>query len=230
MNEQEFMKFKKGDFVKVRGRSLNYYPRKDEVVFGYIRETRADSHCRYLGSLGNGEREDLWLEVIPKGIDEKYSAMFNINGIKSMRKLKGERFMSITVKQAVDCLEDTMTDFIVVCNIYSKVFILTWLGSEKGYVAYGFQPMGRTAFQEFGIGISEEDGLKDYLMEQIRKGGFLYYARSVEQMVDAVVLQKRGCLLPEIVADNTHTITIDGKDIEISDKSFKQLKTSLDEK
>lgn len=130
------------------------------------------------------------------------------------------------LKQAVEYLKDPMMyrDFLVVAEAFEKTYLLCYVGTEKGYFTYGFQPVGRLAFYEFGIGTSwpQEDGLENYLEDCLKNGFKLYNAFSLKQVV-------QGNLTQITLEPPSHVIRIDGKDIKISHDSYLAVKKSLEE-
>lgn len=94
-------------------------------------------------------------------------------------------------------------NFMVICYAYQKIYLLTWLGAEKGNFRYGFQPIEKTAFYELGIGDSGtgENSLKDYLNQCLDRGYKLFAAHSLSQLINNVQQLKDGdchCLEPII--------------------------------
>jgi len=226
MNEKEFMKFKVGDLVEVNGRSINYGGKREDHVVGYVCYTRAR------GGYEGGScipRIDLKLHISPMYPGCRHTVYFNVHDITSMRKIIKEKVMGkydITVDEAVKLL-DSRTNynqgFIIMCNTMERAYILVCTGRYGSENQYEFKSFERAAYYMSDLGVSsvKKKCLKEYLIAQLVRGGKLYYTYSYKQLVEA------DCSLPQIVLEKTHTINIDGKDIEISDKSFINLKKSL---
>lgn len=102
----------------------------------------------------------------------------------------------MNITQAVNYLKNVYPhpNFMVLCLAYKKLYLLNWLGAEKGNFRYGFQPIEKTAFYELGIGDSgtTENALKDYLNECLRRGYELYCAHSFAQLLTDANQLKNG--------------------------------------
>lgn len=106
------------------------------------------------------------------------------------------------------------------CEAYGQFYILSWLGSEKGWFKYGFQPQNCLCHYALGIGVSlpEKDGLRNYLQSCLNLGYKLFYACNLKDLLD-----QNG----RILIHDGRIIWIDGKKVYISEESFQALKQSL---
>ena len=106
------------------------------------------------------------------------------------------------------------------CLIASKGLdddcILTWCNHGTDCDVYVFKNIQYIAYSpDLRTSDDEESGLENYLRGHLQRNK-LYYASSWQQVFSATWLK--------IIVDETHTITIDDKDIKISNDSFEELR------
>ena len=101
------------------------------------------------------------------------------SGLKNLSQLGGK---IMKLSNVVENLKSFNVDGVVLCEAYRKRYLLCHIGFTKDELKskYGFKPIDRTAFYDFGLGTTNKcDNLYDYLESCIKCGYALFFASSL---------------------------------------------------